>query len=146
MKIAGILLAISEIKYQESRAGSICPSVNQNWWQRVLSDSSVWCLFEQPSFFLLNPANLSCALSLHCVRYFVFPCYAESVSLIFIFSPFLTITSFLSMSGEKSHSQCQYFKVYWDNGQKGDRQGILLKGMKGFHQPVLCSVYDDSLI
>ncbi|XP_063030462.1 PHD finger protein 20-like protein 1 isoform X4 [Melospiza melodia melodia] len=32
--------------------------------------------------------------------------------------------------GEKSHSQCQYFKVYWDNGQKGDRQGILLKGQR----------------
>lgn len=49
------------------------------------------------------------------------------------------------MSGEKGHSQCQYFKVYWDNGQKGDRQGILLKGMKGFRQPILCSLYDDSL-
>ncbi|XP_040534872.1 PHD finger protein 20-like protein 1 isoform X13 [Gallus gallus] len=32
--------------------------------------------------------------------------------------------------GEKGHSQCQYFKVYWDNGQKGDRQGILLKGQR----------------
>lgn len=101
---------------------------------------------EQSSLFLFITTNLSCVLSLHCTRYFVIPCYMETVSLNFIFSPFLTITSFLSMSGEKGHSQCQYFKVYWDNGQKGDRQGILLKGMKGFHQPVLCYVYDDSLI